>query len=147
MSTSTLQLGYRIRRAELETCGGLMIFPHDLDTFCIPLQYAETLADAYKRYLWASKILNYEGDPDWDEQVSECDGYSLAFYHERTSTSFEEGVFCLEAAIEFVWLETKLSQPIAVRWCMMMEFVSYEDQRLEQKRRLADEQENEEVEA
>ena len=145
MSTSYLQLGYRIRRAKLETCGGLLILPHDLDAFCIPIQYAEILADAYKRYLWASQILNYEGDPDWDEQVYECDRQSLAFYHERTNTPFEEGVFCLEAAIEFVWLESKLDQSIAVRWCMMMEFVSYEDQRLEEKRRLADEQENEEV--
>ena len=145
MSTSTLQLGYRIRRAELETCGGLMIFPHDLDIFCIPIQYAEILADAYKRYLLASKILNHEGDPDWDEQVYDCDRHSIAFYHERTDTPFENGVFCLEAVIEFLWLETKLDQAVAIRWCMMMEFVSYEDQRLEEKRRLAEEPENGEV--
>lgn len=145
MSTSTLQLGYRIRRATLETCGGLYIFPHDLGAFCIPIQYADIFADAYKRYLWASRILNYEGDPDWDEQVYECDRQSLAFFHERNNLPFEDGIFCLEAAVEFVWLETKLPKSMAIRWCMMMEYVSFEDQRLNEKRRFSAEHENEEM--
>lgn len=151
--TGHLKLGYKIRRATLETCGGLMIFPHDLTTFAIPIQYAELLADTYKRYLWASGILDFEGDPDWDEQVFQCDRQTLAFHHERKGHSdtdkqgppIGDGVFCLNAAIEFVWMETKLDKAIAVRWCLMMEYISYQDQRLEEKDRLAGRLEKPEV--
>jgi len=116
MSTSfqearTIELGYRIRRANLEACGGLMIFPHDLETFCI-------------------------------QQLYDCDHQSLVFYHERTGSLFIKGEFSLEAAIEFVWLESKVRKSLAIRWCMMMEYVSYEDQRSDEQRKLLAQNEN-----
>ncbi|MEM7069450.1 MAG: hypothetical protein AAF478_11260 [Pseudomonadota bacterium] len=136
MSTSTsntghLELGYRIRRANLEACGGLMIFPHDLGVFCIPLEEADHLAHAYRRYLWASGILDWRTDPGCHEQLFECDQQTLLFFHERNQSRFIKGEFSLEAAIEFVWLEAKVSLTLSIRWCMMMEFVTYEDQRHE----------------
>jgi len=140
MSTSlqearSIELGYRIRRAKLEACGGLMIFPHDLDTFCIPIEQADYMADAYKRYLWASGILECQLETEDHRQLYECDHQSLQFTHERTGSPFIEGEFSHEAAIEFVWMEAKVSKALAIRWCMMMEYVSYEDQRTDELRK------------
>ncbi len=134
MSTSfqnarMVELGYRIRRANLEACGGLMIFPHDLGTFCIPIEHADFLADAYKRYLWAAGILEMAVETEDHKQLYECDLQYLQFIHERIGSPFIKGEFFLETAIEFVWLEAKVDQSLAIRWCMMMEYVSYEDQR------------------
>ncbi len=138
MNTSSpnthLELGYRIRRANLEACGGLTIFPHDLKTFCIPKEQANYLADAYKRYLCASGILEWQFDTENHRQLHECDRQSLVFFHERTGTSFVKGEFALEAAIEFVWMEARVPKHLAIRWCMMMEYVSYEDQRTDELR-------------
>lgn len=129
-----LELGYRIRRAQLEACGGLTIFPHDLETFCIPIEQADCLADAYKRYLQASGILEWSPEAENHHQLYECDQQTLIFFHERTRTPFVKGAFSLEAAIEFVWMEAKVPKSLAIRWCMMMEYVSYEDQRTEELR-------------
>jgi len=147
MSTSfqearTIELGYRIRRANLEACGGLMIFPHDLETFCIPIEHADFLADAYKRYLWAAGILDWPSETETAQQLYDCDHQSLVFYHERTGSLFIKGEFSLEAAIEFVWLESKVRKSLAIRWCMMMEYVSYEDQRSDEQRKLLAQNEN-----
>lgn len=140
MSTSfhearTIELGYRIRRAKLEACGGLMIFPHDLETFCIPIEHADFLADAYKRYLCAARILECNFETEDHRQLYECDHQYLQFIHERTGAPFIEGEFSLETSIEFVWLEAKVDKALAIRWCMMMEYVSYEDQRSDELRK------------
>ena len=129
-----LELGYQIRRAKLEACGGLVIFPHDLETFCIPIEHADCLADAYKRYLQTSGILEWDSESESRHELYECDRQTLIFFHERTHTPFIEGEFSLEAAIEFVWMEAKVPTSLAIRWCMMMEYVSYEDQRTEELR-------------
>ena len=147
MSTSfqearTIELGYRIRRAKLEACGGLMIFPHDLETFCIPIEHADFLAHAYKRYLWAAGILDWPSETESHQQLYDCDHQSLIFYHERTGSLFIKGEFSLEAVIEFVWLEAKVPKSLAIRWCMMMEYVSYEDQRSDEQRKLLAQNQN-----
>jgi len=72
----------------------------------------------------------------------ECDHQSLIFYHERTGSLFIKGEFSLEAAIEFVWLEAKVPKSLAIRWCMMMEYVSYEDQRSSEQRKLLAQNQN-----
>ena len=134
----TLELGYRIRRATLEACGGLMIFPHDLETFCIPIEHADCLADAYKRYLQTSGILEWDSESESRHELYECDRHMVGFHHERTGSPFIEGEFSLEAAIEFVWMEAKVEKRLAIRWCMMMEYVSYEDQRIDELRHRKD---------
>lgn len=134
-NSQTLELGYRIRRAKLEACGGLLVFPHDLETFCIPIEQADYLADAYRRYLQASGILQQHSETENHTELFACDQQSLLFFHERTHSPFIEGEFSLEAAIEFVWMEAKVEKHLAIRWCMMMEYVSYEDQRTDELRR------------
>ena len=130
---SSLELGYRIRRAKLDECEGLSIFSHDLDSFCIPFEHADTLAKAYKRYLVATDILDWAEDLGCNEQQFENDRCLLGFFHERDNTPFVQGEFSLAAAIEFVWLEADVPVELGIRWCMMMEFIIWQDQRQSEK--------------
>jgi len=130
MNSSTLNLGYTVRRAIREPRDGLHVFSHDIGTFCIPAKHAQFLAVVYKRYLWASGILNWRSDPTCDAELYECDRLSLSFIHERSNRVIADGQFYLEDAIEFVEVESGISKAFAIRWCMMMEYITHEDQRL-----------------
>ena len=130
---SSLDLGYRIRRAKLDECEGLSVYSHDLDSFCIPIERADGLATAYKRYLVATGILDWAEDRHCDEQQFEADRYLLGFFHERDNTPFVLDEFSLAAAIEFVWLEAEVPIELGIRWCMMMEFIIWQDQRQSEK--------------
>ncbi|MCP4099367.1 MAG: hypothetical protein GY748_24355 [Planctomycetaceae bacterium] len=137
MTFSSLNLGYNVRRAKLDECGGLTVFSHDLDCFCIPVSHADRLASAYKRYLAGAEILDWYKDFSCNEQQVECDRYSIGFFHDRDKTEFVPGEFSLAAAIEFVWLEAGVSDELALRWCMMMEYIIWQDNRLSEKSELA----------
>ncbi len=130
MNSSTLNLGYTVRRAIREPRDGLHVFSHDIGTFCIPAKHAQLLADVYRRYLLASGILDWRCDPYCDAELYDCDRLSLSFINERSNRMVADGQFYLEDAIEFVEIESGLSKALATRWCMMMEYVTHEDQRL-----------------
>ena len=150
MNSRNLELGYKIRRLVLEPHGGarvalpfadneaLIVFPHDLKAFAIPYEYAECLAEVYKRYLIASGILDWaklgvdEGDDNrnYDEEAVLYDRTTLSLFHHFKGILFIESVFNLDVAIEFVEQEANLARTLAIRWCMMMEYISFEDQRL-----------------
>lgn len=134
MSFSTLDLGYKVRRAKLDHCESLIVFSHDLDTFCIPLQFADRLAETYKRYLIGAGILDWVDDSFCDEQDFEDYRCTIKFFCEKEKVVFVPGEFSLGAAIDFIWLEAKLSQDLVIRWCMMMEFLVWQDHRYEVKR-------------
>ena len=129
MTFSSLDLGYSVRRAKLDECGGLTVFSHNLDCFCIPHGHADRLAAAYKRYLAGAEILDWLVDFSCNEQQVECDRHSIGFFHDRDKTKFVPGEFHLAAAIEFVWLEAGVSVELAIRWCMMMEYIIWQDNR------------------
>ena len=137
MTFSSLDLGYNVRRAKLNECGGLTVFSHDLDCFCIPFSHADRLASAYKRYLAAVEILDWFEELTCNEQQVECDRHSIGFFHDRDNTEFVPGEFSLAAAIEFVWLEAGVSVELAIRWCMMMEHIIWQDNRQLEKSELA----------
>lgn len=150
MNISNLELGYRIRRLVLEPCGGarialplkneqsLIIFPHNMKAFAIPYEYAACLALAYKRYLMASGILDwskfkaeeFDDDHNYDEEAFLYDRTTLSLFHQANGVPLKESMFNLDAAIEFVEQETNLARTLAIRWCMMMEYITFEDQRL-----------------
>ena len=151
MQISNLNLGYHIRRDVLEPCGGarvalpcidanaLIIFPHDLKAFAIPHEHVATLASTYQRYLIASYIFTrsvvtsqpYEGDVILDEEALIYDRTTLVLIHKALGIPFEEGAFNLDAAIGFIEEEAALSKMLAIRWCMMMEYITFEDQRID----------------
>ena len=81
----------------------------------------------------ATGILAWAEDPECDEQQFECDRCLIGFFHERDSSNFVSGEFALAAAIEFVWLEAEVSVELSTRWCMMMEFIIWQDQRQSEK--------------
>lgn len=150
MNSRNLELGYKIRRLVLEPHGGarvalpftgeeaLIVFPHDLKAFAIPNEYAACLAETYKRYLIASGILDKsqftasEGadDTNYDDEAILYDRTTLSLFHHYKGISFIESMFNLDVAIEFVEQEANLARTLAIRWCMMMEYISFEDQRL-----------------
>ncbi len=134
MDFSTLDLDYKVRRAKLDHCEGLKVFPHDLDCMCIPIQHADRLAKAYKRYLAGAGMLDWRDDPDCDEQEVECDRFLIGFFHERDKTPFIPGEFHLGAAIDFIFFEAQVSSQVATRWCMLMEYLIWQDQQMEAKR-------------
>lgn len=129
MTFSSLDLGYNVRRAKLDECDGLKVCAHNMDSFCIPMSHADRLASAYKRYLAGAEILDWFEDFSCDEQQVECDRHSICFFHDRDKTEFVPGEFHLAAAIEFVWLEAGVSVELAIRWCMMMEYIIWQDNR------------------
>lgn len=151
MQMSNLNLGFYIRRDVLEPCGGarialpsidanaLIIFPHDLKAFAIPHEHVTVLADTYRRYLVASSIFDksivvsdkLQGEQNDDEEALMYDHTTLVLIHKAFGVPFEEGVFNLDAAIGFVEEEAGLSKTLAIRWCMMMEYISFEDQRID----------------
>ncbi len=151
MQISNLNLGYHIRRDVVEPCGGarialpcidanaMIVFPHDLKAFAIPHEHVATLAATYQRYLVASYIFNrsvitsptYEGDADLDKEALIYGRTTLVLIHKAFGIPFEKGAFNLDAAIGFVEGEANLSKIIAIRWCMMMEYITFEDQRVE----------------
>lgn len=134
MRFSTLDLGYTVRRAKLDDCEGLSVFAHDIDTFCIPIDQADRLARAYKRYLIAAGIIDETDNLSWeDDQRIDRDRHMMGFYHERVKTPFVRGEFHLGAVIDFVVFEAPTTLDIAVRWCMMMEYIIWNDQRLSDK--------------
>jgi len=139
MDSSILNLGYTVRRAIRDDRDGLRVFSHDLCTFCIPEKHALLLANAYKRYLCAAGILDWRDHLTDDEKLdAKClydgDSHALAFIQERRGVAVGnqslDGLFHLEEAIEFVETETDLQKALVIRWCMMMEYITYEDQRL-----------------
>jgi len=139
MDSSILNLGYTVRRAIRDNRDGLHVFSHDLGTFCISEKYALLLANAYKRYLCAAGILDWRDHLEGDEKLdAKClydgDRNALAFIQERRGVVADhqslDGLFHLEEAIEFVETETDLQKALVIRWCMMMEYITYEDQRL-----------------
>jgi len=134
MNSSILNLGYTVRRAIRDNRDGLHVFSHDLGTFCIPQKHALPLADAYERYLSAAGILDWQNDPEKNEEQYIGDCHALAFIRETRGASADNqslhGLFHLEEAIEFVEAETDLQKPLVTRWCMMMEYITHEDQRL-----------------
>ncbi len=130
MDNSNINLGYTVRRAIRDKRDGLRVFRHDLSTFCIPQSKANQLSYFYRRYLWASGILDEGFDPDCDYELYQCDRQSLQFIHKRTKRELIDGHFFLEDAIEFVEAESGLPKALVIRWCMMMEYITYEDQRL-----------------
>lgn len=138
MTYMPLQLGYKVRRAKLDGCDELYVHSYDLDLFCIPVQYASRLAEAYKNYLIAAGILDWENDPLQDEQEVICNQHSLEFYHERDKSKFVIGEFHLGAAVEMIYFSSKLPQELVIRWCMMMEYITWEDQRREERQEVKD---------
>ena len=136
MDSSILNLGYTVRRAIRDDRDGLHVFSHDLGTFCVPQKHALPLANAYERYLSAAGILDWRNHPDCDEERYEGDCHALAFIRESRGASDDHqslhGLFHLEEAIEFVEVETDLQKALVIRWCMMMEYITHEDQRLAQ---------------
>jgi len=133
MSFSTLELGYTVRRAKLDHCDDLNVFSHDLDMFCIPLECADLLAEAYKKYLIGAGILNWVDDHHFEEENFIEYQCTIEFFCEKEKSKFVPGEFSLGAAINFAWLEAKVPQSLAIRWCMMMEYLIWQDQRLEEK--------------
>ena len=151
MQFSNINLGYYIKRDILEPYGGarsalpcidanaLIIFPHDLKAFAIPVEYAGVLSEAYQRYLIASGILNTSilvtsgNDPAfaYDEEALSYDATTLALMHAALDVPVKKRAFNLDIAIGFVEEETGLSKTLAIRWCMMMEYISFDDQRLD----------------
>ncbi len=151
MEISNLNLGYHIRRDILEPCGGarralpcidanaLIIFPHDLKAFAIPHEYVAILADTYRRYLIAAYIFSCSiitsdsaaDEPDRNEEALIYDHTTLVLIHKAFGVPFEKGAFNLDAAIGFIEEEANLSKIIAIRWCMMMEYITFEDQRID----------------
>ena len=81
----------------------------------------------------ATGIVDWAEDPECDEQQFECDRCLIGFFHERDSSNFVSGEFALAAAIEFVWLEAEVPVELGIRWCMMMEFIIWQDQRQSEK--------------
>ena len=59
------------------------------------------------------------------------DATTLALMHAAFDVPVKQGAFNLDIAIGFVEEETGLSKTLAIRWCMMMEYISFEDQRLD----------------
>jgi hypothetical protein len=151
MQISNLNLGYRVRRDILEPCGGarvalpcidaqsLIVFPHDLKAFAIPHEHVVTLADTYRRYLIAAYIFScsvitsdgVDDELDHSEEALLYDRTTLMLIHQAFGVPFKEGRFNLDAAIAFLEEEANLSKTIAIRWCMMMEYITFEDQRLD----------------
>lgn len=151
MQISNLNLGYHVRRDVLEPCGGartalpcidaqsLIVFPHDLKAFAIPHEHADSLAATYRRYLIASYIFNrsiieangFCDDMEQNEETLIYDRTTLVLIHKAFGIPFKEGAFNLDAAIGFVEEETNLSKILAIRWCMMMEYITFEDQRID----------------
>lgn len=150
MQQSNLILGYTIKRDVLEQMGGarlalptidersLIVFPHDMKAFAIPYEHVADLAEVYQRYLISSRILDcsalLDGNLDCDlqthdEEVLHYDHTSLLLIHETLKVPFKDKAFNLDAAISFVEQEANLSKILAIRWCMMMEYISFEDQR------------------
>jgi len=143
MDSSILNLGYTVRRAIRDDRDGLRVFSHDLGTFCIPEKHALLLANAYKRYLCAAGILDWrdhlEGGEKLDaKSLHDGDRHALSFIQERrgivTDNQSLDGLFHQEEAIEFVETETDLQKALVIRWCMMMEYITHEEQRLAQLR-------------
>jgi len=160
METSNLILDFRINRDLFETLRGarsalpcanhdsMIVFPHDLKAFAIPAEHVSCLAETYQRYLVASGILNCSSlapeqqdselgthQPDYDEEQLSYDQTTLCLIHGALKVPFKKSAFNLDAAINFVEQETNLSRTLAIRWCMMMEYVSYEDQRTDELRK------------
>ena len=133
MNSSILNLGYTVRRAIRDDRDGLHVFSHDLGTFCIPQKHAPPLANAYERYLSAAGILDWQNEPEKNEELYIGDCHALAFIRESRGASTDnqslDGLFHLEEAIEFVEVETDLQKALVIRWCMMMEYITHEDQR------------------
>ena len=144
METLNLALGFSIRRNPLETLGGarsalpcndgdsLIIFPHDLKAFAIPSEHVSCLAELYQRYLIASGILDCSVETaqlSFDEEALSYDHTTLCLIHEDLKLPFKKSAFNLDAAINFVEQESGLSRTLAIRWCMMMEWITHEDQR------------------
>ena len=133
MNSSILNLGYTVRRAIRDDRDGLHVFSHDLGTFCIPQKHALPLANAYKRYLCAAGILDWQNDPEKNEELHIGDCHALALIRESRGAAANNqslhGLFHLEEAIEFVEAETDLQKALVIRWCMMMEYITHEDQR------------------
>ncbi len=133
MTFSTLELGFKVRRGKFDYCDGLFVHAHDLTSFCIPVEDADRLSETYKQYLVGCGCLDWKDLPQYDEQVFECDKHTIGFFHERDKSAFVAGAFHLGAAIDFVQCESSLPIVIAIRWCMMMEFIFWQDQRLEER--------------
>ena len=51
--------------------------------------------------------------------------------HQAFGVPFKKGAFNLDAAIGFLEEEANLSKTISIRWCMMMEYITFEDQRVD----------------
>ena len=144
MEVSNLYLGYTHRRDVFETIGGarsalpctnddsLIVFPHDLKAFAIPSEHVPCLAELYQRYLIASGILDCSVETAQicaDEEALSYDHTTLFLIHEDLKVPFRNSAFNLDAAINFVDQESGLSRTLAIRWCMMMEYVTHADQR------------------
>ena len=143
METSNLILGFTINRDPLETLGGarsalpcpdedsLIIFPHDLKAFAIPKEHVPCLAELYQRYLIASGILDCSAETaeTCDDENLSYDHTTLCLIHEDLKVPFKKNAFNLDTAINFVEQESGLSRTLAIRWCMMMEYITHEDQR------------------
>jgi len=144
MEISNLILGFAVKRNPLETLGGvrsalpcndgdsLIIFPHDLKAFAIPPEHVVCLKELYQRYLIASGILDctFEAvESCGDDEGLSYDYTTLCLIQKDLRVPFKESGFNLDAAINFVEQESGLSRTLAIRWCMMMEYITHEDQR------------------
>ena len=149
MEPSNLILGFAVKRNPLETLGGarsalpcpdedsLIVFQHDLKAFAIPSEHVSSLAEIYRRYLIASGILDSsaEAAETCDDEELSYDHTTLCLIHKDLKVPFKEGAFNLDAAINFVEQEAGLSRTLAIRWCMMMEYITHEDQRAKKLRK------------
>ena len=144
MKVSNLYLGCTLRRDVFETIGGarlalpcadkdsLIVFRHDLKAFAIPTEHVACLSELYQQYLMASGILvcsDETAESCGDEEESNYDRTTLCLIHEDLKVPFKENAFNLDAAINFIEQESDLSRTLAIRWCMMMEYITHEDQR------------------
>ncbi|MBB4305129.1 hypothetical protein GGD81_004197 [Rhodobium orientis] len=144
---STFSLGYKIRRAELCYTDDLMVQELDLDWFCIPVDLADNLALAYKRYLAACGLFNEVLPDSRDDIRARSDRDHIEFLHERDGISFKIGRFELGPALKFLHLETGFPHDVCARWCMMMEFIIWQDEESKRKKRLEWEAETEDADA
>jgi len=144
MEISNLILGFSVTRNPLETLGGarsalpcpdedsLIVFQHDFKAFAIPTGHVSCLAELYRRYLIASGILDCSvkaAESGYDEEALSYDHTTLHLIHKDLKVPFKNGAFNLDAAINFVEQESALSRTLAIRWCMMMEYITHENQR------------------
>ena len=127
MTYSTLELNCDIRRAKLGNCGGMEILPHDLNSFCIPSQSVDNLSESYRRYLIGAGLIDWQNLQDKDEEDFNEYRCTISFFHQKEKMPLITGEFSLGSAIDFVWSDAKVPQSLAIRWCMMMEFIIWRD--------------------